>query len=185
MKFKVKQGENVFKWHGIQLPNIPTFGRKRMVYKVKLAPEWFDGIPLTQPPGFGVKLPAIGKLNYHNSGANFAIVKEGRQLITYPRYYENKNLVQLRDHEEFIDGSTDMYEMYQIKGYDQLDKISSLQWFETDSIITNVRYLPKCRWYTITSGIGTTWSEELQSRVVATKDLTIEIKFRLFGRIWI
>jgi len=84
MKLIVKQGENIFR---PQLPAIPWFS-SRLKFRMKLDSTWWDCDVLTEPKPYGCKLMTLGKLNYHEGGANWGIGKEGNQVFLWPRYYE-------------------------------------------------------------------------------------------------
>jgi len=81
--YHVKQGENIF------LPAMPTlpFFSKVLEFDLTLGDEWWEG-ELTNPAGFGCKLHSVGKLNYHEGGANFAITYCLGHVYLSPRYYE-------------------------------------------------------------------------------------------------
>lgn len=70
------------------LKPIWIFGKDRLVYKFKINDEWFID-DLTEPDHYGLKLPAVGRFNYHNKGANWAIIHEQGKCYVYPRYYLN------------------------------------------------------------------------------------------------
>jgi len=89
MILTAKKGSNRFNRNGWPIPILPTF-RKVLSYSFKIDSTWFEG-DLTEPLQYGVKLPAIGKFNYHNSGANFAIAWVKGKLLLYPRLYTGKN----------------------------------------------------------------------------------------------
>ena len=92
MKCSIAIGQNIFKpW----LPILPYL-KSNYGFWLKVDQAWFNG-SLTKPDHYGVKLPAIGKFDYHNEGAGFAII-DGGKLI--PRYYQNGVLHQFDN--EFI-----------------------------------------------------------------------------------
>jgi hypothetical protein len=78
----VHKGHNNF-WP--LLPILP-FGKKSLTYQFKIGAEWFTD-DLCEPEKYGLKLPAVGKFNYHHQGANWAIIHEGGKCFVYPRYY--------------------------------------------------------------------------------------------------
>jgi hypothetical protein len=80
----------VFKGHNNFWPLklILPFGRKSLTYQFKIGEEWFVG-EIAEPERYGCKLPAVGKFNYHNGGANWAIIHVEGKCYVYPRYYLN------------------------------------------------------------------------------------------------
>ena len=81
---KVHKGNNSFY---PLLPILP-FGRKSLTYQFKIGAEWFTD-DLTEPDRYGLKLPAVGRFNYHRQGANWAIVHQQGKCYVYPRYYSD------------------------------------------------------------------------------------------------
>jgi hypothetical protein len=82
-EYAVQQGENQFK------PIIPTlpFPYQSYEFRLTIGQDWFDD-NLTDPIGYGCKLFAIGKLNYHEGGCNFAISHTNGRCYLSARYYE-------------------------------------------------------------------------------------------------
>ena len=80
----------VLKGHNNFWPLKPRllFFRKSLIYQFKIGAEWFTD-DLTEPDRYGLKLPAVGRFNYHHQGANWAIVHEQGKCYVYPRYYLN------------------------------------------------------------------------------------------------
>ena len=78
----------VLKGHNNFWPLKPRllFFRKSLIYQFKIGAEWFTD-DLTEPDRYGLKLPAVGRFNYHRQGANWAIVHEQGKCYVYPRYY--------------------------------------------------------------------------------------------------
>jgi hypothetical protein len=81
--YTVQPGGNIF---APVIPIEPTI-KNHIEYDVVVGKEWWAG-NLTEPPGYGCKLNAIGKFNYHAGGANFAIGYENGEVYLWPRYYE-------------------------------------------------------------------------------------------------
>ena len=54
---------------------------------------------ITYPAGFGLKLPAIGKFNYHRGGVGSSIIHEQGKVFYVPRYYENVSEGLNKNHE--------------------------------------------------------------------------------------
>ena len=81
MIYTVTTGSNIFR--PIR-PILPYLNRSYSFW-LRIGSEW-KADHLTTPDHYGVKLPAIGRFNYHSEGANFAII-DGLKLIT--RYYKN------------------------------------------------------------------------------------------------
>jgi len=81
----------VYKGHNNFWPLLPIlpFGRKSLTYQFRVGAEWFTD-DLCTPEKYGLKLPAVGKFNYHHQGANWAIIHEGGKCYVYPRYYLDK-----------------------------------------------------------------------------------------------
>jgi hypothetical protein len=80
----VYKGHNNF-W---PLKLIWPFFRKSLEYQFKIGSEWFVDQICTPEP-YGLKLPAVGKFNYHNGGANWAVIHEAGKCYVYPRYYSD------------------------------------------------------------------------------------------------
>lgn len=80
----VHKGHNNF--HPLK-PILP-FGKKSLTYQFKVGAEWFVDQICTPDP-YGLKLPAVGRLNYHNGGANWAIIHQSGKCFVYPRYYQD------------------------------------------------------------------------------------------------
>ena len=78
----VLKGHNNF-W---PLKLIWPFGRKSLTYQFKIDGNWLID-DLCTPEHFGCKLPAVGRFNYHNAGANWAIIHIEGKCFVYPRYY--------------------------------------------------------------------------------------------------
>ena len=82
--YTVKEGENTF--HPIK-PILP-FNGFILSFKVSFDSIWFD--TLCTQKGYGLKLPAVGKYNYHEGGANYQGMYENGGLWLSARYYEEK-----------------------------------------------------------------------------------------------
>lgn len=80
----------ILKGHNNLYPLRPIlpFGRKSLTYQFQIGEEWFTD-DLTERDRYGLKLPAVGRFNYHNGGANWAIIHEQGKCYVYPRYYSN------------------------------------------------------------------------------------------------
>ena len=61
-------------------------------YSFRLGAEWEDGLLCTDK-SHGCKLPALGALDYHDSGINADIMfQEDSGLVFHPRYYQDNVL---------------------------------------------------------------------------------------------
>jgi len=176
MKLKVKEGENRFEWMGFPLPNIPSFGTGLLDYRFRLGSEWFTDEPLTKPLIYGVKLPAIGAYDYHKLGANFALVKEQGKIIMYPRFYKNYVLTAIRSCDVILE--PDKWYYCELMIYDEGEFCWSVFDQRNNPIINHeeLNLKIKSHWLTIQPFIGT-MGNPFNGRVVAYKDLGMEVKF--------
>jgi len=91
MNYTVHIGKNNF---SPRLPILPFF-RNELTYTFRVDPDWIADRSLTTPEGYGLKLFAVGRFNYHEDGANSSIANYNHQLFWSPRYYRNWNLTQV------------------------------------------------------------------------------------------
>lgn len=90
LNYTVSKGDNKFK--PIQFITANLSGNKIFTFKFKLGNEWNEGM-ITTGKSWGLKLPAIGKFDYHDSGANWGVMwDEEIGLTIHARYYVDGEL---------------------------------------------------------------------------------------------
>jgi len=155
-------------------PILP-YCRESLTYRFRIGQEWWDG-DLTAPiPGFGLKLPSIGRFNYHRGGMGMAIIHEHGKVYIVPRYYEvvrdgvnrNHELVQYR------------MEIEPLIWYTVQMNTNRLMWRVDGRLLHYVDYRVPCGWLTpifIGKGTDQNYIGDFVTRSGAARPLTIEIK---------
>lgn len=183
MRLTIKKGSNKFKIHGL-VPiqfNIPFFGKK-IEYEVTLGKEWLEDFELSDPAGYGVKLPGMGHWwNYHLYGVNFAIGKENGKLYVWPRYYNNGVLKELTDVKVEIQNLTITVKInaYKFKNF------IAYHWYINNKFIFGRPFKHSQRWINnFTPFLGSSGNDWNKDGAVASRDLSMKIRFKLFWRWW-
>lgn len=174
MRLKIKQSKNRFKIRGI-IPiqfNIPRW-KNELTYTIVLDESWWGDFELTYPDHYGCKLPGLGHWwDYHINGFGWAIIKEHGSVYVYPRYYRDGVLHELTEYQYMIMPNI-RHELSMLVINDNY-----VGWYIDDEFIDGSAVNVTNLWINnYTPFLGTLGNEYTPGGAVASRDLSMEIKF--------